>query len=108
MTINGVVASGYVGGAAGTGATQKDQFGNLYDAAGNRVPGNANAGHTVFASRSATCPALNLSSKGASVGAQTMQTDLLKTMFGGDKGAPTPPGIRMHGIFAMATGFMIL
>jgi hypothetical protein len=36
-----------------------------------------------------------------------MQTDLLKTMFGGDKGAPTPPGIRMHGIFAASTGFSV-
>ena len=107
VTINGVIASGYVGGAVGTGATQKDQYGNLYDAAGNRVQGNANNGHTVFAPRHATCPALNLSSKGASVGAQTMQTDLLKTMFGGDKGAPTPPGIRMHGIYAASTGFSV-
>jgi len=107
VTINGVFANGYVGGAAGTGATQKDQYGNLYDAAGNHVSGNANAGHTVFSPRRATCPALNLSSKGASVGAQTMQTDLLKTMFGGDKGSPTPPGIRMHGIFAASTGFSV-
>lgn len=107
VTINGVIASGYVGGAAGTGATQKDQYGNLYDAAGNRVAGNDNAGHTVFSPRRATCPALNLSSKGASVGAQTMQTDLLKTMFGGDKGPPTPPGIRMHGIYAASTGFSV-
>ncbi len=36
-----------------------------------------------------------------------MQTDLLKTMFGGDKGPPTPPGIRMHGIFAAPTGFSL-
>jgi hypothetical protein len=107
VTINGVIASGYVSGAAGTGATQKDQYGNLYDAAGNHVQGNDNAGHTVFTPRHATCPALNLSSKGASVGAQTMQTDLLKTMFGGDKGPPTPPGIRMHGIFAASTGFSV-
>lgn len=107
VTINGVIASGYVGGAAGTGATQKDQFGNLYDSAGNKVAGNANNGHTVFAQRTATCPGLNLSSKGASVGAQTMQTDLLKTMFGGDKGPPTPPGIRMHGIYAASTGFSV-
>jgi hypothetical protein len=107
VTINGVVASGYVGGAAGTNATQKDQYGNLYDAAGNRVPGNVNNGHTVFATHHATCPALNLSSKGASVGVQTMQTDLLKTMFGGDKGPPTPPGIRMHGIYAASTGFSV-
>jgi len=90
-----------------TGATQKDQFGNLYDAAGNRVPGNDNAGHTVFSPRRATCPALNLSSKGASAGIQTMQTDLPKTMFGGDKGPRTPPGIRMHGIYAASTGFSV-
>jgi hypothetical protein len=36
-----------------------------------------------------------------------MQTDLLKTVFGGDKGPPTPPGIRMHGIFAASTGFSL-
>ncbi len=107
VTINGVVAAGYVSGAAGTGATQKDQYGNLYDAAGNRVAGNANAGYTKFAPKTATCPALNLSSKGASVGIQTMQTDLLKTAFGGDKGPPTPVGIRMHGIFAASTGFSV-
>ena len=38
---------------------------------------------------------------------QTMQTDLLKSMFGGDKGPPTPPGIRMHGIFAASSGFSV-
>ncbi len=106
VTIDGVVAAGYVSGAAGTGATQKDQYGNLYNAAGNRVPGNDNAGYTKFAPRRATCPALNLS-KSAAVGIQTMQTDLLKTAFGGDKGPPTPTGIRMHGIFAASTGFSV-
>jgi hypothetical protein len=105
VTINGVIAAGYVSGAAGTGATQRDQYGNLYDSSGNRVSGNANAGYTRFAPRRATCPAINLSSKGAGVGAQTMETDLLKSMVGGDKGPPTPPGIRMHGIFAASTGF---
>jgi hypothetical protein len=35
-----------------------------------------------------------------------MQTDLLKSLFSdGDKGPPTPPGIRMHGIYAASTGF---
>jgi hypothetical protein len=35
-----------------------------------------------------------------------MQTDLLKSIFNdGDKGPPTPPGIRMRGIFAASTGF---
>jgi hypothetical protein len=106
VTIDGLVDSGYKSDAP-SNATQKDQFGNLYDSSGNRVSGNANTGHTVFASRRATCPALELSSKGASVGAETMATDLLKTAFGGDKGPPTPPGIRMHGIFAASTGFSI-
>jgi hypothetical protein len=108
VTINGVVAAGYAGGGANPNATQKDQYGNYYDSAGNKVSKTANDGHTVFAPRTATCPALNLSSKGASVGAETMQTDLLKTMFGGDKGPPTPAGIRMHGIYAAAqTGFSV-
>jgi len=108
VTINGVVANGYVSGAAGTNAQYKDQFGNLYDSAGNRVPGNDSAGHTVFSPRTATCPALSLSSKGVGVGVQTMQTDLLKSMFNdGDKGPPTPPGIRMRGIFAASTGFSV-
>jgi hypothetical protein len=107
VTLDGVIAAGYVNDTP-SNATQRDQNGNLYDSAGNHVSGSANAGHTVFNSRRVTCPALNLSSKGASVGAQTMQTDLLKSMFGGDKGPRTPPGIRMHGIFASAsTGFSV-
>jgi len=107
VTINGVIAAGYVSGAAGTGATQRDSAGNLYDAAGNRVQGNANNGYTRFAPRRATCPAINLTSKGAGVGVQTMETDLLKSMVGGDKGPATPPGIRMHGIFAASSGFSV-
>jgi hypothetical protein len=71
------------------------------------VPGTASAPHTTFAPKRATCPAVNLSTKGATVGVQTMQTDLLKTMFGGEKGPPTPPGIRMHGIFATSSGFSL-
>ena len=56
--------------------------------------------------RRATCPAINLSSKGAGVGVQTMETNLLKSVFNdGDTGPPTPTGIRMHGIFAASTGF---
>ncbi len=108
VTINGVIAAGYVSGGAGTGATQKDQYGNLYDSAGNRVAGNANNGYTRFAPKRVTCPAINLTSKGTGVGVQTMETDLLKSMVGGDKGPPTPAGIRMHGIFAAAsTGFSV-
>ncbi|MDR3752310.1 MAG: hypothetical protein P4K93_03060 [Terracidiphilus sp.] len=107
VTIDGVIAAGYVSGAAGTGATQKDQYGNLYDPAGNRVPGNANNGYTQFAPKRVTCSAINLTSKGAGVGVQTMETDLLKSMVGGDKGPATPRGIRMHGIFAAPTGFSV-
>lgn len=78
----------------------------VYDSSGLRVANpNLPSTRTAFAHKTATCPALNLSSKGASVGVQTMQTDLLKTMFSGDKGPPTPPGIRMRGIFAASTGF---
>jgi hypothetical protein len=113
VTIDGVIASGYDSG-------YRNQFGAqisaneamnsttpVFDTAGNRVSANgALPGHATFSHRQATCPALNLSSKGAGVGVQTMQTDLLKSIFNdGDKGPPTPPGIRMHGIFAASTGF---
>ena len=125
LQIDGVIASGYTQGNNGNSYSggYKDQYGlsitnsqaasgggPVYDSAGNRVYGAINAGdqgHTTFTPKTATCPALNLSSKGAGVGVQTMQTDLLKSMFGGDKGAPTPPGIRMHGIFAASTGFSV-
>jgi hypothetical protein len=113
VTIDGVVATGYDSG-------YRDQTGKaissseaatsptpVYDSAGNRVSRtSSHPGHATFSHRQATCPALNLSTKGASVGVQTMQTDLLKSLFNdGDKGPPTPPGIRMHGIFAASTGF---
>jgi len=107
VTLDGVIAAGYVGGATGTGAAYKDSAGNLYDANKNRIAGNANAGYTNFASKQVTCPAINLSSKDTGVGIQTMQTNLLKNVFGGDTGAPTPAGIRMHGIFAATTGFSV-
>jgi hypothetical protein len=125
VTIDGVVASGYTEGSSGSsysggyhdkygGAITNSQAassGEAYDSGGNRVYGATSSGgapgHTTFASKTATCPSLNLSSKGAGVGMQTMQTDLLKSMFGGDKGPPTPPGIRMHGIFAASSGFSV-
>jgi hypothetical protein len=71
------------------------------------TPGQYEAGATTFVAKRATCPAVNLTSKGTSVGIQTMQTDLLKTAFGGSKGPPTPPGIRMQGIYAVSTGFSV-
>jgi hypothetical protein len=121
LQIDGVVASGYSGSdpssysggyhdANGTlisNGNAASGAGPVYDSGGNRVYGaiNGGTGHATFSSRRATCPALNLSTKGAGVGIQTMQTDLLKTMFGGDKGAPTPPGLRMHGSYGAQTGF---
>ncbi|HZD33327.1 MAG TPA: hypothetical protein VE779_16905 [Candidatus Angelobacter sp.] len=136
VTINGVVATGTAGGHSTPGHTEThsttttEQI-NGYEAAqhagdsglANRgggqydythtttqstyVPGTSTPAYSTFSPRTATCPAQNLSSKGASTGIQTMQTDLLKTMFGGDKGPPTPSGIRMHGIYAAATGFSV-
>jgi hypothetical protein len=123
VVIDGVVAARTSGGGVGPSYSggYKDKYGTLisdsqaasgagpvYDSSGNRVYGPINAAgapQTTFVPKRVTCPALNLSSKGASVGIQTMQTDLLKTMFGGEKGPPTPPGIRMRGIFAASTGF---
>jgi hypothetical protein len=122
LTIDGVVASGYTkdgpdpNGMSGYTDKYGSSLSNQQAASssevysgGQRYYGSVNSGggHTTFASRTATCPALNLSSKAAGVGVQTMQTDLLKTMFGGDKGPPTPPGIRMRGIYAASTGFSV-
>ena len=115
VTIDGVVANGYDTGLRDQSGRQisaneaRYNTGPVFDSNGHPVSGqaiNAVPGHATFAHRQATCPALNLSTKGASVGVQTMQTDLLKSVFNdGDKGPPTPPGIRMHGIFAASTGF---
>lgn len=135
VTIDGVVAGGSTAGNSTPGHTETSTYtttqritaaqapgydqsqltntgGGTYDASTTHtnstyVPGTSTPGYTNFVPKRTTCPALNLSSKGASVGIQTMQTDMLKTMFGGDKGPPTPPGIRMHGIFAASTGFSV-
>ena len=136
VTLDGVIASGSSGGGSTPGHTETHDVttterinayqapaysasqltntgGGTYDATttttqSTYVPGTYSAPQTHFSPRRVTCPAINLSTKGASVGIQTMQTDLLKSMFGGDKGPPTPPGIRMHGIFAaISTGFSV-
>ena len=135
VTIDGVVAGGYTPGTSSPGHTEtsqttthetvnQSQTGNYgqsqltyqgngqYDAATTHtnstyVAGSSSPGYTNFVRKRATCPAISLSTKGATVGIQTMQTDLLKSMLGGDKGPPTPAGIRMHGIFAASTGFSL-
>jgi len=109
LQIDGVVPGGFTNATSSYGNVTRDSSGNLYDGVGNRIYGDVNniPGHTIFTPRTATCSALNLSSKGASVGMETMQTDLLKTMFGGDKGAPTPPSLRMHGKYAAQTGLSV-
>jgi hypothetical protein len=135
VTIDGVVPSGTGGGGSTPGHTETHTTtttervngydlpnhtsdtvtsagGGMYDAThttttSTYVPGSTAPTYTTFAPKRTTCPALNLSSKGAGVGVQTMQTDLLKSVFGGDKGPPTPAGIRMHGIFAAPSGFSL-
>jgi hypothetical protein len=115
VTIDGVIASGYDAGlhdGNGNQLTQSQaQYSTqpVYDSGGHLVSNpSAVPGHATFSSRRATCPAINLTSKGASVGVETMGTNLLKNMLGGDTGPATPPGIRMHGIFAApSTGFSV-
>lgn len=109
VVLDGVIVTGYDSGlrdASGRPVDAATATGPVYDNTGQRVSRTANTGHATFGSKTVTCPAPSLSSKGARVGVQTMQTDLLKSLFNdGDKGPPTPPGIRMHGIFAASTGF---
>ena len=85
--------------------------GPVYDSSGNKVYGPIDSGssgtQTNYVTKRASCAAPTLSSRGA-VGAQQMQTDFLKSVFSdGDKGPPTPPGVRMHGIYAASTGFSV-
>ena len=123
VTIDGVVASGTSTSVPDPNASSgyTDKYGmslsNQQAASSSEVysggqrhygPVASGTTYTNFAHKRVTCPALNLSSKGAGVGVQTMQTDLLKSMFNdGDKGPPTPSGIRMSGIFAASTGFSV-
>ena len=105
--VNGYEAPQYSGQA---GTTVTSAGGGTYDVTKTTTqqtysPGTSTPVQTTFAHKRVTCPALSLSSKGASTGMETMQTDLLKSMFGGSKGPPTPPGIRMHGIYAAPSGF---
>jgi hypothetical protein len=135
VTIEGVVPGGYTPGTSTPGHNETSTYtttermsanqvqpgsgnttntyagGGAYDVSTthtntNYVSGSSTPGYTNFVPRRATCPAPNLQSTGAA-GIQTMQTDLLKGMLGGDKGPPTPSGIRMHGIYAASTGFSV-
>jgi hypothetical protein len=135
VTIEGVVPGGYTPGTSTPGHNETSSYtttermnanqvqpasgntsitntgGGTYDVSTthtntNYVAGSSSPGYTNFVPRRTTCPALNLHSTGAA-GMQTMQTDLLKGMLGGDKGPPTPPGIRMTGIYAASTGFSV-
>jgi hypothetical protein len=135
VTIDGVVAGGSSGGGSTPGHTETHDVttherinsyqvtagnagqvtstgGGTYDLAtttqqSTYVPGTSSAPTTTFVPRRATCLAVNVSTKGAGTGVQTMETNLLKSVFNdGDSGPATPAGIRMHGIFASAgTGF---
>ena len=115
VTLDGVIATGYHTGlhnASGQEVTASEAMHSsqpVYNDSGIEVrDASAVNGYSTFSPRRATCPAINLTSKGASVGIQTMQTNVLKTAFGGNAGLPTPVGIRMHGIFAAATtGFSL-
>lgn len=133
VTIDGVVPGGYTPGTSTAGHTETSQYtttermnanqvqqnsnatyagGGMYDVttthtSSTYVPGQSTAGYTNFVPRRTTCPAISLSSRGAGEGVETMEKNVLKMAFGGDKGAPTPPGIRMHGIFAASTGFSV-
>ena len=115
VTIDGVVASGYNTGLHDAYGNQVSQFQaqnsgqQVFDSGGHPVSNpSAVSGYSTFSPRRATCPAINLTSKGAGVGIETMETNVLKTAFGGDTGPPTPAGIRMHGIFsAPSTGFSV-
>jgi hypothetical protein len=55
-----------------------------------------------------TCSQAILSSKGAGSTALNQVEGMATMLFnGGDKGPPTPPGIRMHGIYASETGLSV-
>jgi len=55
-----------------------------------------------------TCPAPNLSTKGAGPGVVDTEKNVLMGFFNdGDTGPPTPPGLRMNGTYIASTGFNV-
>ena len=98
------------------GQSGLSQNGQTYDMASTSsqstwVPGGASYSvppQPIYAPRRANCAAPALSSKNAGTSGTEAATGLLTALFNnGDKGPPTPPGIRMHGIFAASTGFSV-
>ena len=98
------------------GQSGMTQNGQTYDMASSStqstyVPGTIqyNPGpQPIYAPKRATCAAPALSSKNAGPGGTEAATGLLTALFNnGDQGPPTPPGIRMTGIFAASTGFSV-
>lgn len=95
------------------GSGNLTQNGQTYDLASTStqssyVPGTPAAGPVpIYAPKRASCVAAVLSSKNAGPTGVQAATGMLTALFNnGDKGPPTPPGIRMHGIFASEeTGF---
>jgi len=92
VTLDGVIASGYHTGlhnASGQEVTASEAMHSsqpVYNDSGMEVSDpSAVSGYSTFSPRQATCPAINLSSKGASAGIQTMQMNVLKTAFGGTR-----------------------
>ena len=91
------------------------QNGQTYDMASTStqsvyVPGGGAPAHSgpqpIYGPKRATCTAPALSSRNAAPSGTDVATGMLKSLFNnGDKGPSTPPGIRMHGIFAASTGF---
>ena len=74
------------------------------------VPGTPAAGPVpIYAPKRVSCVVPTLSSKNAGPTLTQGATGIMTALFNnGDKGPPTPPGIRMHGIFASsATGFSV-
>lgn len=70
------------------------------------VGGGAMPRRPTYKGKRVTCPALNLSNNGASIGEKTIETNFLKSMMGSGTGAPTPPGVRINGIYSNnSTGF---
>jgi hypothetical protein len=92
------------------------QNGQTYDMAttstqSTYVPGSApvaSGPQPIYGPKRATCVAPALSSKNAGTSSTVAATGMLKSLFNnGDSGPPTPPGVRMHGIFAASTGFSV-